>query len=120
MTTIRALCPDCGEIDLRPTQVELEIVRDAAGDVTGRSVYRFVCPSCDDLVTKPADGRIARLLATGGVPVVEADADRDVPGDAAGHPEQPPTGPAFTSRDLSALHELLGSDDWFERLRTAA
>ncbi len=108
MTRIRATCPSCGEVDLRPTDVALEIVRLADDDeheVRDGSNYRFDCPTCDELVTKPADARIARLLTTGGVDVVVVDVDtldRREP-----HPENPPAGAPLTMDDLLDFHFLL-------------
>ena len=106
MTRIRATCPVCGEVDLRPDDIELEIVRDVITEVGAGSCYRFACPTCAELVTKPADERIARLLTTGGVPVVD-------PPEPDPHPEHPPVGDAFTHDDLLSLHQLLETEDWF-------
>lgn len=115
MTRIRATCPACGEVDLRPHQIELRVVRDVFDEVTEGSRYSFDCPTCADVVVKPADERVARLLTTGGVtPLDEQDADEQqalVP-----HPESPPVGPRLTLDDLISLHELLESDAWFTRL----
>ncbi|MFP5308528.1 MAG: hypothetical protein ACLGIR_03000 [Actinomycetes bacterium] len=116
MTRIRATCPTCGEVDLRPDDIQLEVVRDAFAEVAEGSTYRFACPSCDDTVTKPADERIARLLTTGGVPVSVSDTDQAAPLDPA-HPEDPPAGPAFTLDDVIAFHHQLRRDDWFSDLR---
>lgn len=109
MTRIRATCPMCGEVDLRPNDIELQIVREVLDEVADGSCYRFSCPTCTEVVTKPADERIARLLRTGGVAVVE-------PAGPAVHPEQPPTGPALTHDDLIDFHHLLERADWFHEL----
>lgn len=126
MTRIRATCPMCGEVDLKPEDVRLAIVRDAAGEVGDGSTYRFPCPSCRELVSKPADERIARMLATGGVAIEITEGELDVDElvgllddeDLAFHPELPSPGPAFVRDDLLTFHELLAGDDWFDRLRT--
>lgn len=110
MTRIKATCPACGEVSLRPTEIELQIVRGDETEVARGSCYRFSCPACTDLVTKPADERIARLLTGGGVPVVVASKRR------TGHPEAPPAGPALTHDDLLDLHQLLEQPDWFQTL----
>lgn len=117
MTRIRASCPGCGEVDLRPDDVTLHVVRAPDGLVSDASSYRFSCPDCEELVTKPADERIAQLLTTGGVAVEEE------PGDAPPitdprplHPEQRSPGPALTRDDLLDLHLKLASDGWFDEL----
>lgn len=113
MTRIRANCPACGEVDLRPDDVVLHVVRAPDGLVTDGSEYRFHCPSCTDEVAKPADERIAQLLTTGGVHVAEA-APALPP-----HPEAPAAGPPLTRDDLLDLYLGLQRDDWFsELLRT--
>jgi predicted RNA-binding Zn-ribbon protein involved in translation (DUF1610 family) len=121
MTRIRATCPDCGEVDLRPIDIELHVVRSDGGDVGDGSNYRFQCPECAEAVVKPADARIARLLATGGVSVAVEHEAFDLDDQLAGlltaiHPELPPVGAPFTADDVLAFHELLEQDDWFQRL----
>lgn len=113
MTRIRANCPACGEVDLRPDDVVLRIVRAPDGLVADGSEYRFLCPSCTDEVAKPADERIAQLLATGGVHIDEAAPV------LPSHPESPADGPPLTLDDLLDLHLDLERDDWFaDLLRT--
>lgn len=119
MTRIRTTCPRCGEVELRPDELELRIVGSAEDDVREGSTYLFDCPTCADEIVKPADSRIAQLLTTGGVPVV-CSADDEVLATAPTalpHPEHAPDGPPLTLDDLLDLHELLQSDDWFDRLR---
>ena len=108
MTRIRATGPLCGEVDLRPHDIELEIVRDVLDEIGDGSCYRFSCPTCTETVTKPADDRIAHLLTTGGVPIREAFAEP--------HPEAPPAGAPLTLDDLIGFHRLLETDDWFRSL----
>jgi predicted RNA-binding Zn-ribbon protein involved in translation (DUF1610 family) len=124
VTRIRASCPECGEVDLRPDAVTLHLVRAADGEVANGSSYRFLCPDCAAMVTKPADGRIAQLLLTGGVPIEESE---EVGGIATAlsiaardprppHPEAPPPGPALTLDDLLDLHLALRDDAWLDAL----
>lgn len=126
MTRIRANCPDCGDVDLQPADIELCIVPSGAGEVGAGSNYRFSCPDCRETVTKPADERIARLLATGGVEIsfgqpqtttltmpVEDGADD-------GHPESAAPGPALTYDDLLDLHLRLQQPGWFAELADIA
>lgn len=107
MTTIRATCPGCGEVELTAKDLELRVCTYAPA-----SFYRFECPLCHDDVHKPADDRVVQLLISGGVqanvwelPTEGADLD------AA----------AFTVDDLLDFRLLLQTDDWFEQLlRTSA
>ncbi len=112
MTRIRATCPTCGEVDLQPADVELEIVRladDEEHEVRDGSHYRFHCPTCADTVTKPADARIARLLTTGGVEVrIIEDTQTDT---RPPHPEAPVGGAPLTYDDLLDFHFQLDQAD---------
>ncbi len=110
MTRIRATCPMCGEVDLRPDDIELDIIRDVIEDVAEGSCYRFSCPTCTETVTKPADQRIARLLTTGGVSV-RVQGQHNEP-----HPEAPGDGPALTLDDLISFHQLLETEGWYSGL----
>ena len=114
MTTIRATCPQCGEVDLTPADIELVVVRGGDEPVGPRSHYSFTCPECDERVVKPADERVARLLSTGGVSVTHVDELAAAPG----HPEHPPAGPPLTYDDLLDLHFLLDGDVWFDHILT--
>jgi predicted RNA-binding Zn-ribbon protein involved in translation (DUF1610 family) len=115
MTRIRATCPTCGEVELRPADVVLRRVTDSLGDLSEGSCYRFSCPDCTELVEKPADERIASLLATGGVAVEEVGPPIDT---REPHPEAPAAGPVLTLDDLLDLHLALEDPAWFDRLLT--
>lgn len=62
MTTIKASCPMCGDVELKPSQLRLVVA-----SVTDRSYYAFHCTTCNDEVRKPADEEIVALLVSGGV-----------------------------------------------------
>ncbi len=120
MTRIRANCPSCGEVDLRPNDVVLSVVRAYDGLFSDASSYRFNCPDCTEVVTKPADERIAQLLTTGGVPVEETGEAATVPtapvDERPPHPEAPAEGRALIADDLLDLHLKLEEDGWFAEL----
>lgn len=124
MTRIRATCPSCGEVDLQPADIRLEIVGDDAVTVSEGSYYAFSCPDCAGTVTKPADDRIARLLRSGGVVVTYRSGSAKVEADIAraiallDHPEGVPVAPPLTLDDLLDFHLLLQSDDWFAQLES--
>ncbi|TXR57177.1 hypothetical protein [Quadrisphaera setariae] len=63
MTTIKASCPTCGDVELTPPQVRLVVCT-----VSAWSFYAFGCPGCSDEVRKHASDDVVRLLTTGGVP----------------------------------------------------
>lgn len=113
MTRIRANCPDCGDVELAPEEVLIEVAHDDDDLVGEGSAYRFVCPDCTTTVRKPADERIVQLLISGGVPLEVAEPE-DPP--VAVHPEQAVGGPPLTHDDLLDLHLLLAREDWFDAL----
>lgn len=80
---------------------------------SGEGTYSFVCPSCEDLVEKPADRKIVGLLKSVGVDVAER-------GAPALPLEAQPDGPPLTLDDVIDFHFLLGRDDWFEALMASA
>lgn len=65
-TTVRATCPDCGDIRTYSDQVVLRFEEDT--DFAGAQ-YRFVCPECNKIVLKEASYQVATLLYSTGVPV---------------------------------------------------
>lgn len=64
MTTIKATCPSCGDVDLTPADVTVTVAREL-----GWSTYSFTCAGCADPVCKPADEETVRLLTGAGVRV---------------------------------------------------
>ncbi len=62
MTTIKASCPTCGEVELTPADVSLMVCSHAP-----LSYYAFTCLTCMDEIRKPADDEIISLLIAGGV-----------------------------------------------------
>ena len=103
MTTIKATCPGCGEIDLTAEDILLRIGAAQAANTSG-----FSCPTCGEFVQKPADERVVRLLLSGGViPMLV-----HVPAEALETHE----GPVINHDDILEFHELLQSDDWLEKV----
>lgn len=64
MTTIKATCPTCGDVDLKPRDIHV-VVAPAAG----WAHYNFHCPACEEEVTKTADEEVVTLLRGAGVRV---------------------------------------------------
>lgn len=105
MTTIKATCPECGEVNLTSDDIELRI------NIASGSSYGFLCggiDGCGEYIVKKADERTVRLLLSGGVmPIME-----HVPAEVL----EPKTGPPINHDDLLAFHELLEREDWFDQL----
>lgn len=81
MTTIKATCPACGDVDLAPRQVSVTV-----NEPYGEARYTFTCPSCRDAVRKQADDDVVALLASAGVRVWH----EHVPAEALEHHAGPP------------------------------
>lgn len=105
MTTIRASCPTCGDVQLEPSDL---LVRVCADDNQGS--YCFTCPDCGFGVAKDASPRIVELLVSTGV---RMDVWR-LPAEL----HERKRGPQLTHDDLLDLHLLLQEEEWFERLST--
>jgi hypothetical protein len=125
MTTIRARCPQCGEVDMSPDAIELAVQHD-----TGTGSYRFICPACMTLVQKRADRKIVDLLSSVGVSVAASVPSMldDLEGAGASRsqamfempyepvrPGQPGRSP-FTYDDLISFHFLLEDDEWLAQM----
>lgn len=106
VTTIRANCPDCGDVQLTAADVTLRVCTDDE-----RSTYTFRCPLCGDRVVKNAGRRVVDLLVAGGV---RLDLWR-LPAELW---EPRRAGPPIVEDDVDAFRLLLDSDDWFDRLAT--
>lgn len=108
MTTIKARCPNCGEVGLAPDEVDLCV---DPHDATA-STYGFACPECSEPVRRPADHRVIALLLSGGVvartvePVARTLAERF---------DRDP----IVFDDLLDFHALLAGDSWYDALLAA-
>lgn len=105
MTTIKASCPMCGEVELTDHDIDLRVCSHAP-----LSYYAFICPGCRDEVRKPADDHVVSLLMSGGVTAHVW----EVPKEAM----EPHTGPALTYDDLLDLHQALDDVNVIEHFRS--
>lgn len=104
MATIRASCPDCGDVELTTRDVT---VRVCVGDNQGS--YAFRCPECGFAVAKECAPRIVDLLVSSGVRM----STWDLPAELF----EAKIGPVISHDDLLDFHELLhGDDGWFAQL----
>lgn len=61
MTTIKTTCSWCGDVQLTPADLALELTPSQ-----DEGSYRFVCPTCATVQRRPANARVVSvLLATG-------------------------------------------------------
>lgn len=116
MTRIRTTCPACGEVELIPTQVTMRIAHDELTLVGEDSRYRFICPCCQNVVSKPVTTRIAALLSSGGVEIEEPNVPEAVLGCERMSGRARRQLPPLTLDDLLDLHLALQSEDWFDEL----
>ena len=99
MTTIKATCPTCGEVELTHADVRLMVCSHAP-----LSYYAFDCPGCVDEIRKPADAHVISLLMSGGVKATVW----DLPAEAL----ETHTGSALSYDDLlDFAMALAGTDD---------
>ena len=98
MTTIKASCPGCGEVELTSEDVTLMVCSHAP-----LSYYTFTCPKCVAEVRKPADDQIVSLLMSGGVRAIVW----ELPAEAL----EVHDGPALTYDDLLDLGLQLAATD---------
>ena len=92
MTTIKATCPECGDVDLTPADLVVTVLVLPSASPTcapaEQATYGFVCPECDEVVEKEAVPEVVRLLSGAGVLVERV----QVPAEALeAHPNRPLT-----------------------------
>jgi hypothetical protein len=115
MTTIRTTCPRCGEVDMGPESILLQVTRGGR-----EGTYRFTCPTCMDAVEKRADRKIVALLVSAGVDVAGRSTLTET--EELFEPEEPsedprgslPSGPAFTIDDVIDFHFRLQDDRYIQ------
>ena len=103
VATIRASCPDCGDVELTTRDMTVRVCSDDQ-----RGSYAFRCPECRLAVTKAAEQRIVDLLVSSGVSLEVWKLPAELSEQRVGEP--------LTHDDLLAFHELLEHDDWFTDL----
>jgi predicted RNA-binding Zn-ribbon protein involved in translation (DUF1610 family) len=113
MTTIRTTCPRCGEVDMGPESILLQVTRGGR-----EGTYRFTCPTCMDAVEKRADRKIVALLVSAGVDVAGRGTLTETRELFDDEPEDPrgalPRGPALTIDDLIDFHFKLEDDGYIQ------
>ena len=103
MTTIRANCPSCGDVQLTADDLTVRVCADDE-----RGSYCFQCPECSAAVAKEASRRIVDLLVSSGVRMQVWRLPAELTEARIGAP--------LTPDDLLDFHLLLEGGDWYEQL----
>ena len=104
MTTVRAQCPACGDVQLQINDLTVRV----CSDDEIPSQYRFRCPGCAQTVHRDASPRIVDLLVSAGAPHEQWSWPAEL--------TEYRSGPPLTPDDLLDLHVLLEDDSWFTEL----
>lgn len=101
MTTIKALCNECGEVNLTSEDVVLNVYEgeDENQTLADMAYYEFICPDCETLVEKPASDLIRFLLVSAECPVRIIHLPLEL--------LETKSGPPITWDDLIDFHEQL-------------
>lgn len=103
MATIRASCPECGDVELTTGDVRVLLC-----STTNEGSYTFRCPLCRLAVSKAAEPRVVDVLVSSGVRLsvwhMPAELDETKSGDPIGYD------------DLLAFHEELQTDGWLDKV----
>ncbi len=97
MATIRASCPDCGDVELTTKDVQVRICDD-----NNVGTYSFRCPHCRMTVVKPAESRTIDLLVASGVSFTTWRLPDEL--------NEPHVGEPISHDDLLDFHHLLNDD----------
>ena len=103
VTTIRANCPSCGDVQLTADDLTVRVCSDDE-----RGSYCFQCPECRGAVAKEASRRIVDLLVGSGVRMQVWRLPAEL--------HEAHGGPALQPDDLLDFHLMLEGDDWFAEL----
>lgn len=89
MTTIRTTCSRCGDVELTPKDLTLEL-----SPSSGSGTYSFDCPFCDRTERRPATHRVVSILLATGVAYEVTD-------------EEP-----ITEEEIEEFRQGIDQDDW--------
>jgi hypothetical protein len=103
VTTIRANCPTCGDVQLTADDLTVRVCADDE-----RGSYCFRCPDCRQAVAKEASRRIVDLLVSSGVRMQVWRLPAEL--------NESRIGPPLTPDDLLDFHLLLTGNAWFSDL----
>ena len=94
MTQIRTTCAVCGEVELVPAELTLELTA-----LNGTGADLFACPTCGDPQRRPANHRVVSILLATGVAYEVVDDDAPI-----------------TEAEIRRFMRALDSGEWVEGL----
>ncbi len=94
MTTIRTTCGRCGDVELTPNDLSLELSPNS-----GTGSYLFDCPFCGEVERRPASQRVVSILLATGVVYEVVDANSPI-----------------TEDEIATFSEMIEQDDWASHL----
>lgn len=106
VTTIRATCPECGDIQTNTGNVVVRVMKDNEDEFPQ---YRFRCPKCSKIVLKETTPEIVDVLVTSGC-------KKEVWSYSDEVWERPPSGPVISLDDVIDLHYELEDENWIDKL----
>ncbi|MGH9077530.1 MAG: hypothetical protein ACRDY0_08780 [Acidimicrobiales bacterium] len=106
MATIRANCETCGDVELTPVEVQVQVCSS-----TEEIFYSFVCPGCAQPVTREAAPRVADLLVAAGV--------RRIVWSWPAELAEERHGPPISYDELLGFHFDMQHDDWIAQCLTS-
>jgi predicted RNA-binding Zn-ribbon protein involved in translation (DUF1610 family) len=106
MAIVKASCPSCGDVEMTTADVAVQLCT-----TTDKGSYSFRCPACRMLVSKPAEPRVVKLLASSGVRMTVWQMPAELEEDHSGEP--------VSYDDLLEFHFQLQQGGWFEAVRAS-
>ena len=95
MTQIRTTCAACGEVELIPAELTLELTA-----MNGTGAYLFLCPTCGDQQRRPANHRVVSILLATGVAYEVVD-----------------DGGPITEVEIRGFIDALDSGEWADQIK---
>lgn len=103
MISVKTRCDSCGPIAIDPAALQIHL------EDLPMSFYSCACPSCGKVLGGTVGTPDAFRLCGHGAAISPIGFSQEL--------LEHPTGRRFTADDLIDFHLLLGSDDWFSRLK---
>jgi predicted RNA-binding Zn-ribbon protein involved in translation (DUF1610 family) len=96
---VRATCPTCGDVELTVDDVSVQLCV-----TTAQATYSFVCPACELIVNKEANGSVVESLTAAGARLLAWSMPAEL--------DEPKSGPRISHDDLLEFHLALERGDW--------